>query len=139
VPTVTHWSHQVSLVGITDGTSNTLLIGEKHIRPASLRGQAEDRSIFDGNPNCYRRIAGYDGFGVNYPIPNPPTGGTLYPLTNENDTSSSSNSYFGGPHSGGVLFAFCDGTVRSVSLSVDPYILTYLAARADDQSVPADN
>jgi prepilin-type N-terminal cleavage/methylation domain-containing protein len=132
---VTGWTHQVSLGNISDGTSNTLMIGEKHIRPASMRGMNEDRSIFDGNLNCYRRIAGYDGLGITYPIPNPPTGATLYPLTIESDTTSTSNAYFGGPHPGGVLFAFCDGTVRAVPQSIDPYTLCYLAARADNQTI----
>lgn len=138
VTTVTRWTHQVSLITITDGASNTLMFGEKHIRPASLRGKDEDRSIFDGNPNCYRRIAGYDGLGVKYPIPHPPTGATLHPLTTENDAASNSNTYFGGPHPAGVLFAFCDGTVRPIPLSIDPYTLTYLAARADNQVVSLD-
>src|SRR5947207_2645706 len=105
---------------IRDGTSNTLMIGEKHIRPASLRGKSEDRSIFDGNDNCYRRIAGWNGLGVAYPIPDPPAGATLYPLTTEDDTGG--NNYFGGPHGGSqfCLFVFCDGSVRPVRVDVDP-------------------
>jgi prepilin-type N-terminal cleavage/methylation domain-containing protein len=139
---VTSFKGQVNLQIIADGTSNTLLIGEKHIRPNSLRGKNEDRSIFDGNLNCYRRIAGYNGLGVTYPIPNPPTGATLYPLTIENDENATANpnAEFGGPHAGSqiCLFVFCDGGVRSVKLSVDPYVLTYLAARADGQVIKGD-
>jgi prepilin-type N-terminal cleavage/methylation domain-containing protein len=139
---VTSFRGQVSLLSITDGTSNTLMIGEKHIRPQSLRGKNEDRSIFDGNLNCYRRIAGYNGLGVKYPIPNPPTGATLYPLTIENDQTATANpnAEFGGPHSGSAicLFAFADAGVRSVKTSVDPYVLTYLAARADGQVIKGD-
>src|SRR5439155_1753880 len=68
VQTVTGWSSQVTLQGISDGTSNTLLIGEKHIRPTSLRGKNEDRSVFDGNRNCWRRLAGWTGGGAGYPV-----------------------------------------------------------------------
>jgi prepilin-type N-terminal cleavage/methylation domain-containing protein len=137
---VTSWTHQVHLLQITDGTSNTLMIGEKHIRRESRRGKNEDRSIFDGNLNCYRRIAGYNGLGPKYPIPRPPTGATLHYLSNEDDDSSTSNSHFGGPHAGSsiCLFVFCDGTVRPVRMDVDPYVLSYLAARADGQPIPQD-
>lgn len=135
---ITGWTAQVTMALILDGTSNTLMIGEKHIRPASLRGKNEDRSIFDGNANCYRRIAGWNGLGVKYPIPNPPAGATLYPLTTENDTTG--NNHFGGPHGGSqiCLFVFCDGSVRPVHVDVNPYVLTYLAARADGQVITGD-
>jgi len=66
---VISWQGQVPLQAIKDGTSNTLMFGEKHLRPASLRGLNEDRSVFDGNQNCFRRIAGWNGLGVTYPIP----------------------------------------------------------------------
>ncbi len=138
--TVTNWRGQVSMVSIQDGTSNTLMLGEKHIRPASLRGKNEDRSIFDGNQNCYRRLAGYSGLGVKYPIPNPPTGTTPYPLTSEDDAGGSSNGYFGGPHAGSQVcqFVFCDATVHSVRVDIDLWTLSYLAARADGQSITAN-
>src|SRR5262249_35784236 len=46
VPTFPTWRGQLALTDITDGTSNTLMFGEKHIRPNSLRGKNEDRSVF---------------------------------------------------------------------------------------------
>src|SRR5262249_30074967 len=100
-----------------------------------LRGMNEDRSVFDGNSNCSRRLAGISGYGVTYPIPNPPTSGTLYPLTVESDTNGSSNAWFGGPHGNFCQFVFCDGSVRTVSVTVDIYPLSYLAARADGQVI----
>jgi prepilin-type N-terminal cleavage/methylation domain-containing protein/prepilin-type processing-associated H-X9-DG protein len=135
VQTVTRWGGQVTLQAIKDGTSNTLMFGEKHIRPASLRGLNEDRSVFDGNVNCFRRIAGWNGLGVTYPIPNPPTGATLYPLTVDGDTNGSSNTWFGGPHGNVCQFVFCDGSVKPVSVTIDSYVLSYLAARADGQVI----
>src|SRR5206468_2736399 len=45
------WRGQLNLPSITDGTSNTLMFGEKHIRPNSLRGKNEDRSVFGGQNN----------------------------------------------------------------------------------------
>ena len=45
---------------------------------------------------------------------------------------------FGSPHSGGCNFAFCDGSVRSISYSIDPQIAAWLANRKDRQAISAD-
>ena len=53
---ITRWTGPLSFAAILDGTSNTLLFGEKHIRPSSLRGRQEDRSVFGGQNNSIRRM-----------------------------------------------------------------------------------
>jgi prepilin-type N-terminal cleavage/methylation domain-containing protein len=137
---VTSWQGQVTLVSITDGTSNTLMFGEKHVRPSSLRGKNEDRSVYDGNYNCFRRMA---GLGGTTPANVPPTmGATAYPLTPpyaETTTPGfpNCNAAFGGPHTGVCLFGFCDGSVQALSLSVDLTTLTWLAGRVDGQTIPS--
>src|SRR5262249_11416508 len=57
---VLSWKSQTTLQSITDGTSNTMLIGEKFIRiKSSFQGKNEDRSIYDGNnANNFHRFAG---------------------------------------------------------------------------------
>ncbi len=144
VQTVLSWQGQVTLTNITDGTSNTLMFGEKYIPKGNLspRGAGPDRSVFDGNLNCYRRIAGWNGLGPNYPLPVPAppknkagTVATAWPLVSPNGTAGTKpntpNGCFGGPHPGVCQFVFCDGSVKGVSMSVDLYTLSYLAARAD--------
>src|SRR5262249_22167812 len=71
-PIVATWRGQLNLLTITDGTSNTLMFGEKHIRPNSLRGKNEDRSVFGGQNNSIRRMAGTDPNGTDLRPLRPP-------------------------------------------------------------------
>lgn len=121
------WRGQLTLTGILDGTSNTLMFGEKHIRPNSLRGKNEDRSIFGGQNNSIRRMAGIDANGDIRPLRAP-----------EDQTGVDANSSFGGPHRGFCQFVFCDGTVRAVPLSIDLQPLTNLIRRDDGNAVSLD-
>jgi len=126
-PVVLSWRGQFGLQGISDGTSNTLLFGEKHVRPNSLRGKNEDRSIFGGQNNSIRRMA---GIGAN---------GDIRPLRAPQDqTGVDANSSFGGPHAGVCQFVFADGTVRAVPIGIDLQVLSYLIIRNDGQVVAID-
>jgi prepilin-type N-terminal cleavage/methylation domain-containing protein len=119
------WRGQVTLIGISDGTSNTTMFGEKHIRPDSLRGKNEDRSIFGGQNNSCRRMMGVAPNGDQRPL-SPP----------DNENGAFANSTFGGPHAGVCQFVFADATVRPLSTSTNINVLTALVGRAD--GIPVD-
>jgi prepilin-type N-terminal cleavage/methylation domain-containing protein/prepilin-type processing-associated H-X9-DG protein len=138
------WTGVISIASITDGTSNTLLVGEKHVRPGSREGKNEDRSVFSGNnANNYSRLAGIPPDGVAQT-----NGDTQYPLVlDEKDTTVStssppgaydSNLCFGGPHPGICNFVFCDGSVKGVRTTVDLVTLTRLAVRNDGLPITGD-
>jgi prepilin-type N-terminal cleavage/methylation domain-containing protein len=119
------WSGQLRFADITDGTTSTLMFGEKHIRPNSLRGKNEDRSVFSGVRNTHRRMAGLD-----------PTSLEQRPLLSpEIQTLALSNSSFGGPHPGVCQFALCDGSVRPIAITADLSVLTALATRGRGEVV----
>jgi prepilin-type N-terminal cleavage/methylation domain-containing protein/prepilin-type processing-associated H-X9-DG protein len=123
----TPWRGQLRLLSITDGTSTTLMFGEKHIRPNSLRGKNEDRSIFGSQNNSIRRMAGLAANGDQRP---------LRPPTDQNGAFA--NESFGGPHPGVCQFVFCDGNVRTVQIAVDLTTLTRLIVRNDGQPITGD-
>jgi prepilin-type N-terminal cleavage/methylation domain-containing protein/prepilin-type processing-associated H-X9-DG protein len=119
------WEGQLNLASITDGTSSTTLMGEKHVRPNSLRGKQEDRSVFSGVRNTHRRMMGLS-----------PDGLEQRPLMPANAQSTAyANSSFGSSHPGVVQFVFCDGSVRALPHSTDITTLTRFVVRNDGEVI----
>lgn len=124
---VKFYSGRVTPATITDGTSNTFAIGEKHV-PLGKFGRSDngDGAIFNGDPGNLQacRIAGWDGV----------TGPT--PLAR--DTKEAYNYQFGSYHLGICQFVFCDGSVRAISTAIDDTNLGRLAARNDGEVIDAE-
>jgi len=135
---ITSWRPRVRITDVTDGTSNTLMFGEKHIRRASLRGRNEDRSIFGGQNNSTRRVAGIQLNNTANVRPlarpdetltgAPPAGSTVPGFANQR---------FGGPHPSICMFVFCDGSVKSLQINININTLTALATRSRND-IPGD-
>jgi hypothetical protein len=121
------WKYQIRLASITDGTSSTVLFGEKHIRPNSLRGKNEDRSAFSAVRNTHRRMMGlYVNGSVTESRP-------LLPPTAQ--TPPLANSSFGSAHPGLCQFVLADGSVQTLSITTDLNVLSNLATRDDGNIV----
>ena len=107
------------LTDITDGDSNTLMIGEKHV-PVGGFGTAtySDLCIFTEDAWSGGRQA-----GPRY----------LLALSN----TSTATGVFGSWHDGVVQFVFCDGHVQALNVSIAGTTLGYLANRADGQVIPS--
>jgi prepilin-type processing-associated H-X9-DG protein len=101
----------------TDGLSNTLLVGEKHVPMGKEGRPAWDCSIYDGRMSkCSSRAAG-----------------RLFPLTTD---LRNLGWLFGSRHTGVVNFVFADGHVKALPERIDPWILELLAVRNDGQVIP---
>jgi prepilin-type N-terminal cleavage/methylation domain-containing protein len=122
---ITSFVGYTSIQGISsaDGTSQTLMLGEKHV-PLGREG------LWDSGDHSYYNGAGYNSAqrsaGPGYPIaPNP------------NYRGSGFRDIFGGPHESICLFAFCDGSVRGLSVNIDVANLNFLAGRNDGGVITA--
>lgn len=124
LPYLEKWTQQIRFADIKDGTSNTTMFGEKVIRPNSLRGRNEDRSVFSGIRNTHRRMMGIQANGNIRPL-----------LPPDNQNLPHANQSFGSDHPGVCQFVFVDGSVRSVPLTVDINVLTALVTRAGNEIV----
>jgi prepilin-type N-terminal cleavage/methylation domain-containing protein/prepilin-type processing-associated H-X9-DG protein len=107
----------VRLVDFSDGMSNSLLVGEKHVPDGKYGYGWWDASAYNGD--YYQNSAR--------------AAGRLYPLTtNPKDTGWK----FGSRHAIVVQFCFADGHVQNMPETTDPYILELLAQRNDGQVIP---
>lgn len=105
---------KLSFKHISDGLSQTLFIGEKHI-PNSKFGITPDTSIFNGDHGAAARKA-----GVGAVLAKGPT-----------DTGSNFGSY----HPGVCQFVMGDGSVKALNNSIDATNLGRLANREDGQVI----
>ncbi len=115
---------QTRLRDILDGTSQTLLVGEKHV-PNTKYGLSGpswgDGAIYNGDyPRNYSRLAGLPRFGLGQ---------------GPNDLSGPWHCRFGSDHPGISQFAFSDGHVAALKNSTDMTVLNKLAVRNDGQIV----
>jgi prepilin-type N-terminal cleavage/methylation domain-containing protein len=110
-----------SLARIADGTSNTILIGEKHV-PINRMGRHSD-----GDGPFY---SGYD-----YRNAQRDTNSALAP---DPQTTSNANRRFGSYHTGICQFVFGDGSVRALPNNLSVSILRALSTRAGREVVNVD-
>lgn len=111
---------QTQLRDFKDGTSHTLLAGEKHV-PLEKFGQSGpswgDGAIYNGDfPRNYTRIAGYPKFDLGQ---------------GPEDLSGPWHCKFGSYHAAVCQFVFTDGHLTSLSNSIDLDTLNRLAVRDD--------
>ena len=121
----------VRLTDITgaDGTSNTLLLSHKGLAPLYYKGGSPPA---DNNPTFTTDVTWFSGSGWEHHR-NP----TLAFARDSNDIANMQE-LIGSPHTGAIPCLFCDGSVRSLSYTVDPLIIARLWAWNDGQVVPSD-
>jgi prepilin-type N-terminal cleavage/methylation domain-containing protein len=97
---------------VTDGISNTLFIGEKHV---TVKGLNMEGSIYNGDFS-----ASFKKAGIGAPLARNPNG---------------SGSNFGSWHPGVCQFVLGDGSVRPLRNEIDLTVLGYMAHRFDGNPI----
>jgi prepilin-type N-terminal cleavage/methylation domain-containing protein len=115
-----------TIAGISDGTSNTILAGQKFLSTNNYNSGAWsfDAPLWSGGDNGTSR--GYRGW--------PQTTNVISGSLKLDSAFTSNDRVFGGPYSSGVLFAFFDGSVRTVAYGTD---VTLLLDPIDGQVLPS--
>ena len=110
---------KVRLAQITDGASNTYLVGEKYIPRSHYQSAdyaGDDHSMYLGDDADNRRW-------------------TVEPPQSDATNDADNRFVFGSNHSAGCHFVMADGSVRTIHYDIDPQTHRYLGNRRDGQVV----
>src|SRR5262249_9719616 len=113
-------AHRMRLVDILDGTSNTVMVGEKRLNAAMLGESLDDNE-------AYNR-PGWSGDWEVYRRGNVPPERDAY-----TPGSWAASQGFGSAHPNGFNCVFADGSVRPVRYTVDPTLWTRACVVNDRQ------
>lgn len=111
------WKSRTSFRDLVDGLSNTIMVGEKHVRPSRFGIAQEDGAIYNGDhPGNFSRC-----------------GGPGYPIARSSTAPFNDN--FGSYHEGICNFTLADGSVRSINVLIATDLLGRLTTRNDNEEL----
>ncbi len=119
---ISYMRSQVTMANVTDGASNTYLVGEKYMNPdANYSGGywGDDQTMCMGFDDDTYRTTCYQ----------PASNITSTPQQDTPGNAPTSN--FGSAHTGGCNMAFCDGSIHVISYGIDPETNRRLGNRND--------
>ncbi len=119
---ISHARSEVTVAQVSDGTSSTYLLGEKYLNPdhyfTGLDG-GDNENAYGGDEQDLIRWGRADWLPV------------------QDQAGWGDATRFGGPHTGGCQFVFCDGSVHLINYSIDAATHERLARRNDGLPVDA--
>ena len=124
------FTQKISFQRITDGSSNTLWLGEKRLRPSEYEIGAgwDDRGWSDGWDWDVIRSTFWS---IGPDAENPAFNGQA---TNSSSVTGGGRS-FGSAHSGGMNGVYADGSVHFINFDIERELFNLLGNRADGESL----
>jgi len=130
VPTQSYSGQRRRITDIVDGTSNTLLVGEKYLSGASVKGQApscnDDQGYVDGWDNDMISFANGEQSSA--------TTAAAPPKKIDISGGATCEARFGSIHPN-CQVVFCDGSVHSINFSINPVMWQRLCSIRDRQVI----
>jgi prepilin-type processing-associated H-X9-DG protein len=127
---VIYFHSRVTMADITDGTSNTYVLGEKSLDPDYYYNGldwADNEGMYTGGDNDTLRTTHWN-----------PANPNEWPGRPVPDTPGTMNYWaFGSAHLNGLHMAFCDGSVQMINYSIDPETHRRLGNRKDGLAIDA--
>lgn len=124
---------EIRLLEITDGTSNTIFVGEKYVNPDEYEtgtDPGDNLSMYSGWDWNVNRFAGVKRSDPSEPSPF---------LPGQDQIGLQNFKSWGSAHPGSFHVAMCDGSSTSISYDIDPVALGNLCNRFDGLVVEASN
>jgi prepilin-type N-terminal cleavage/methylation domain-containing protein len=132
----------VKISAVTDGTSSTLMFGEKyHFDEFFDSWTSGNSGLKMYHVSAWAWTGGMKGTAHVFCSSAVPLNQDMRRLTASPNSIEAQDRRFNGwgsGHPGGVMFAFCDSSVRFVSDSLDQVTLVSLSTRAGEEIVSAD-
>jgi prepilin-type N-terminal cleavage/methylation domain-containing protein/prepilin-type processing-associated H-X9-DG protein len=124
---ICYYRSRVSVVDVSDGTSNCYMVGEKFLPPGAYGGSWTKTP---GQFSYCDNEQAFTGYNRDYHMSVHPD---YAPKWDEDDNVAFDYIGFGSAHAGSFHMAFCDGSVQSISYDVNLIIHERLGVRDDGE------
>ncbi len=129
---ISHERSQVTIAQISDGTSNTLMIGEKFVAPRFYQGSSDTTGNESDNETW---CTGWNNDNSRGVLGNALTKVRYGGVQDTDGEITFPHNRFGSAHSSVWIAALCDGSARGISFDAEGELLRRLASRLDGESV----
>jgi prepilin-type N-terminal cleavage/methylation domain-containing protein len=135
---ISHQRSEVRIAQITDGTTQTLMLGEKFLNPDNyLTGEdpADDQGLFSGHDRDFNRYTFGAGGGTaeqHRAAASDDRRRMIPPLADRPGLGEQAYT-FGSAHPSGLHVVMCDASVQSVSYDVDLDVWRLMGGRDDER------